>query len=205
MFGILETVIIWAIGLVEKFGYAGIFITMALESAAIPIPSEVVVPLGGFGAAVGIMNLWLVAIVATAANLTGSLALYAFGFFGRRPVLERYGKYVLIHKDDIQKMDGWLSRHGMAAVFFSRLLPGVRTFSSLAFGAGKVKLWLFSALTFAGSFIWNLALAYAGFALGANWGVLRSYFEKFEVLIVVAAILATSWFIRKHIRRRRQQ
>lgn len=201
MLGIIDFFINWGVGLVEKFGYAGIFVTMALESAAIPIPSEVVVPLGGFGAATGVMNFWLVAIVATLANLAGSLALYVFGSFGGRPILERYGKYFLIHRDDLSKMDDWLARHGAAAVFFSRLLPGVRTFGSLVFGAGKVRLWTFSVLTLVGSFIWNLVLAYAGFALGANWSSLRGYFEKFEIVIVVAAIIVATWFIRKHVRK----
>lgn len=203
MSGLLETIVFWATGLVEQFGYGGIFLTMALESAAIPIPSEIVVPLGGFNAALGIMNVWWVAIVATLANLVGSVVLYVFGFFGGRPILERWGKYVLIHKDDLVKMDAWLLRHEAGAVFFSRLLPGVRTFAPLVFGAGRAKFIPFVWLTIAGSFFWNLALAYAGYFLGENWEVLRGYFEKFEVVVVILIVLAVIAFVLKHVRRRR--
>lgn len=202
MLGAIDFFVNFGIEIVERFGYGGIFLTMALESAAIPIPSEIVVPLGGFNAALGAMNVWWVAIVATMANLVGSVVLYVFGFFGGRPTLERWGKYILIHKDDLAKMDAWLLRHETGAVFFSRLLPGVRTFAPLVFGAGRAKFTPFVWLTVLGSFFWNLTLAYAGFFLGENWGVLRGYFEKFEIVIVILAVLAIVAFFMKHIRRK---
>lgn len=201
MLSILDFFINTGVTLVERFGYGGIFLTMALESAAIPIPSEVVVPLGGFNAALGAMNLWFVVIVATLANLAGSILLYFFGFLGGRPILERYGKYILIHKDDLEKLDKWLSRHEAGAVFFSRLLPGVRTFGSLVFGAGRAKFRPFVLLTFAGSFPWNFGLAYAGFILGESWTVVRDYFEKFETAIIILLVLAVIGFVLRHVRR----
>ena len=199
MLNIIDFFIELGIRAVEEFGYWGIFVTMLLESAAIPIPSEIVLPLGGFNASLGSMNLWLVTLVATLANIAGSTILYFFGFFGGRPILEKYGKYLLIHKNDLAKLDSWLSRRGAIAVFFSRLLPAIRTFGALVFGAGKVRYATFLLHTASGSFIWNFILAYAGFTLGANWQSLRPYFEKFDVVIALFALLAVGWFIKKHI------
>lgn len=203
MFWIIEIVIFWAIGLVERTGYAGIFLTMSLESAGIPIPSEVVVPFGGFLAAVGKMDFWAVAVVATIANLAGCVLLYGIGLKGGRPLAERYGKYFFVHRDDIEKFDRWISKYGVKTAFFSRLLPGARTFSSFFLGAGRIKLPIFVFYTIAGSFIWNTALAYGGFALGANWRSLRGYFEKFEVVIIVLAVLAIAAFILRHTNKKR--
>ena len=135
---IIEQIISWALALVSKFGYGGIFFTMMLESAAIPIPSEVVLPFSGFLASSGRLNFWLVVFVATLANLAGSTILYWVGFFGGQPILEKYGKYALIHRDDIQKLDRWLKKYGAKLAFVSRLLPGIRTFSSIVLGTGRL-------------------------------------------------------------------
>lgn len=200
MVELINIVVEWAVGFVGEVGYWGIFVTMALESAAIPIPSEVVVPFGGFLAASGKMSFWAVAAVATLANFTGCVLLYWIGLRGGRPLAERYGKYFLVHKDDIQKFDRWISSYGARTAFFSRLLPGVRTFSAFFLGAGAVKFFIFALYTAIGSFIWNAALTYAGFLLGANWGVLRGYFEKFDVVIVILILLAAAAFVLKHLR-----
>lgn len=201
MANIIEQIIIWALTLVDKFGYAGIFWTMMLESAAIPIPSEVILPFGGFLASSGSLNFWLVVLVATSANLFGAIALYMVGFFGGQPFLEKYGKYVLIHHDDIINLDRSLDRYGAKLAFFSRLLPGIRTFSSIVLGTGRLNFKKFSAYTLAGSFIWNLPLAYVGLIAGKNWNFLQPYFRKFELMIAALIIIAIAVFIFKHIRR----
>ncbi|OGY99634.1 MAG: hypothetical protein A2945_03240 [Candidatus Liptonbacteria bacterium RIFCSPLOWO2_01_FULL_52_25] len=200
MFRIIEFFTNFGKELIEQFGYWGIFISMALESAAIPIPSEVVVPLGGASAASGGLNVWAVIFVATAANLAGCVALYYAGVFGGRPLLERYGKYILVRSEDMRKLDGWLARYGSFAAFFSRLLPGVRTFSSIVFGSGNMAVRPFLVYTLIGSFLWNAALAYAGFALGANWGVLQPYFQKFDIVIILLLALGAVFFVKKHLR-----
>lgn len=202
MFGVVESIIFWAIGLIQAAGYAGIFLTMALESAAIPIPSEVVVPFGGFLAATGKMNFLAVVVVATLANLAGCVLLYGVGLKGGRPLAERYGKYFLLHRDDIQKFDDWISKYGAKTAFFSRILPGTRTFSAFFLGAGETKFLVFAGYTALGSLIWNAVLAYAGFFLGANWGILRGYFEKFYAVIIILAALAIAAFVLRHIRKR---
>ena len=198
---IIEQIISWALALVSKFGYGGIFFTMMLESAAIPIPSEVVLPFSGFLASSGRLNFWLVVFVATLANLAGSTILYWVGFFGGQPILEKYGKYALIHRDDIQKLDSWLKKYGAKLAFVSRLLPGIRTFSSIVLGTGRLNFNKFFWYTFFGSFIWNLPLAYVGLVTGKNWNVLRPYFHKFELVILAAIVIAVILFIFKHVHR----
>lgn len=204
MFNFIEQIIVWALGLVSKFGYGGIFFTMMLESAAIPIPSEVVLPFGGFLASSGQLNFWLVVLVATLANLVGSLILYWIGFFGGQPILERYGKYVLIHRDDLAKLGYWLGKYGAKLAFVSRLLPGVRTFSSVVLGAGRLNFNSFFWYTLSGSFIWNLPLTYAGLIMGENWNLLRPYFHKFDLIIAALIVVAVILFIFKHVHRFRK-
>jgi membrane protein DedA with SNARE-associated domain len=196
---IIEQIINWALALVSKFGYGGIFFTMMLESAAIPIPSEVVLPFSGFLASSGRFSFWLIVFVATAANLMGATIIYFVGFFGGRKILERYGKYLLISTESISKMDRWLDRYEAQVAFFSRLLPGVRTFSSLLIGAGKINFKKFICYTLAGSFIWNLPLTYVGLITGNNWNFLRPYFQKFELAILAAFLIIVIWFIFRKI------
>ncbi len=198
MADIVNNLVAWSVGIVNSFGYGGIFLTMLLESAAIPIPSEVIVPLGGFNASMNSMNFWLVAIISTVANVAGSAILYWLGFFGGRSLIMRYGKYVLIHEDDVKMVDGWIARHEASAAFFSRLIPGSRTFSSVMFGASRARFSVFVWLTAAGSFLWNLPLTYAGLVLGKNWTVLRGYFEKFEMVIIFLILILALAFILRH-------
>ncbi len=201
MANVIEQIITWALSLIDKFGYAGIFLTMMLESAAIPIPSEAILPFGGFLASSGQLNFWLVVLVATLANLTGAVTLYLIGFFGGQPFLERYGRYALIHRDDIANLDHLLDRYGTKLAFFSRLLPGIRTFSSIVLGTGRLNFKKFFAYTLAGSLIWNLSLTYVGLVTGKNWNFLQPYFRKFELIIAALIIIAIAVFIFKHIRR----
>jgi membrane protein DedA with SNARE-associated domain len=202
MITLIESLAMWGSGLIERFGYWGIFISMTLESAAMPIPSEVVVPLAGAAAAHGVFSIWLVIFVATIANVAGGFILYCLGFFGGRPILERYGKYILIHTDDMQAIDQWFDRHGATIAFFCRILPGARTFSSIVLGSSKVPKKIFLLYTFAGSLIWNSGLAYAGFFLGNGWEAIRPYFQQFELVIVAGLILMIILFARKHAHQR---
>ena len=202
MSNLIEQIVRWALGIVSHFGYVGIFITMTLESAAIPIPSEVVLPFGGFLAANGEFSFWSVVFVATAANLIGSVILYYVGFWGGRPVLNKYGKFVFIHEREVVKIENWLRKYGTRVAFFSRLLPGVRTFAPFVIGMGEMKIFKFGAYTLAGSFIWNGVLAYVGFKAGANWDVLRPYFHKFDLVLAGLVVVGIVFFIYKHVKRR---
>jgi len=199
---IIEKIITWALALIIKFGYGGIFLTMSLESAAIPIPSEVVLPFSGFLSFSAQLNFWWVVIIATLANITGAIITYYIGLGGGRPLLERYGRYILIHQDDIEKVENWLGRYGGRTALLVRVLPGVRTFSSLVLGAGRLKFNKFFWYTLLGSFLWNLALAYVGFVAGKNWDFLQPYFRRFEMAILVLAVVIIAILIYKHIKRK---
>ncbi|MBI5306561.1 DedA family protein [Candidatus Wolfebacteria bacterium] len=190
---ILETILNFTLGVIGWGGYWGVFVLMALESANIPIPSEVIMPFSGFlallaGPPAGGFNFWLVVLIGAFGNLAGSLFSYWLGYLIRHNVLHWNHHRVSAEVDRAQK---WLDRWGDWAIFISRLLPVVRTFISFPLGILKTKsLWKFSYLTFGGSFIWSAFLAYLGFILGENWQVLHIYFRKFDYLIVGLAIMA---------------
>lgn len=192
----------WALEIIGKAGYAGIFLLSFLESAAIPIPSEVVIPFSGFLAVSGEFNIWGVVIVATIANLAGSLVLFLIGKSGGRRILEHYGKYVLIQKHDLEKGDKWFAEYGNKTIFWSRMLPIVRTFISLPAGVSEMNLSKFCLLTFLGSLPWNISLALAGYKAGENWNILHGYFRKADIFIVLFIITLIVWYIWRHIKKK---
>ena len=197
---IIEHIASLTLQFINATGYAGVFLLSALESCAIPIPSEVVVPFSGFLAADGHFNLITVIILATLGNWLGSLALYYIGRSCGRLVIEKYGKYVLIHKSDLDWADDWFRRHGPATVFWSRVLPVVRTFSSLPAGIAGMNLKKFHIYTLAGSAIWNTGLALIGYKTGEHWDSLHVYFQKFDIAIAVVLVIAIGLYVYKHIR-----
>jgi len=162
---------------------------MTIESACIPLPSEIIMPFSGFLVYSGKFRLWDVVLSGSLGNLIGSLIAYAVGYWGGRPLLLKYGKYVLISKDEIEKSDKWFSRFGHEAVLISRNLPIIRTFISLPAGIAKMNIFKFSLYTFFGSIPWCFALAYAGMILGSNWKSLRLMLEKFDIFIAVGILL----------------
>lgn len=185
--------------IIQKTGYLGVFLLMALESANIPIPSEVIMPFSGFLVAQGILNFWLAVIVSAFGNLGGSLFSYWLGFLIRRGVFKWNN-----HKfsAEIERAQKWTERFGEWAILLSRVLPIVRTFISLPLGILKVKsLWRFSVLTFSGALIWSIFLTWLGFILGKNWGILRVYFHKFDYLILGLILLAIGWWIWKYFKK----
>jgi len=183
---------------ISSFGYGGLSFLMALESACIPIPSEIIMPFSGYLVFLGKFSFWSVILWGTFGNLIGSLIAYLIGFYGGRPLIERYGKYILISREELEGADRWFKKYGQTGVLFSRMLPVVRTFISLPAGIARMPLWKFSFYTFAGSLPWTFILAYAGFILGQNWRELEVYFRKFDWLaaIVILGIVAW-WLIRK--------
>jgi membrane protein DedA with SNARE-associated domain len=198
MFKLISYISEWALSVIKETGYWGVFILSALESAAIPIPSEVVVPFSGFLAFSGIFSFWGVVFVATIANLAGSLILFIIGKRGGRWILEKYGFYILIHKRDLEKADEWFIKYGIKTVFFSRLLPVIRTFISLPAGVARMNIWKFSIFTFLGALPWNFALALIGYKTGENWNILEKYFRKIDIFILLLIFLIVIWYILKH-------
>ena len=198
----LEQISISIIHLIQSTGYLGIFILMTLESALIPIPSEITMPFAGFLAAKGSLSFALVVFSGAIGNLVGSLVAYYIGYFLEDNVIiqniKKYGKFVLISEHDLEKANKWFKKYGDSIVFFSRLLPGVRTFISLPSGIFKMNIWKFSVYTFVGSLIWSLFLTYIGFYFQSRWNVLEQYFRKFDFLILgVIVILVLLYLNRK--------
>jgi len=178
---------------------------MAIESAAIPLPSEVIMPLAGWFLirSPGHPEWWIVfaALLGALGNTLGSWITYAVGALGGRPLLDRYGRYLLISGEDLDTAERWFARRGYWAVFVGRLLPVVRTFISVPAGVARMDLSLFTVLTFSGSFLWSLLLAWAGYVLGANYDRIRTAFGPFDIVIVIVIVLLVAWYIVRHVRR----
>jgi membrane protein DedA with SNARE-associated domain len=193
----------------DSMGWAGVVFLMGVESAAVPFPSELIMPLAGWLLIQAKGNsAWMVVLAGfygALGNLIGSWVIYWISLKGGRPLLRKYGKYVLITQEEIDRAEKWFSRYGNWIVFFSRLLPVVRTFISIPAGIARMNLWKFSLLTFLGSFPWSLGLAYGGFLLGENWEDLRSAMRPFDIPILVVAVAAVGWFFFRRIRSIRAQ
>jgi len=204
----IELIGSWIIHLISTLGYFGVFILMTLESALVPIPSEVTMPFSGSLIASGQFNFWVLVVVGTAGNLIGSLLAYWLGAWGQeavvRKVIIKYGKYLLISEHEYDRSERWFRNHGEMFVFGSRILPVLRTFISLPAGVAKMNLTRFIVYTTVGSFIWSFVLTNIGVTLGANWKSLEGYFRKFDVVIVAAGVLVVAWYVwhkLKHVRR----
>lgn len=191
--------------LINSLGYPGIMLGMAIESINIPLPSEALMTFSGALVAEGRFDFWLVVTAGAVGNVIGSVGNYYLGAHGGRPFIERYGKYFLIHHRDLAAADRWFAKYGLAAVFFTRLLPIIRTFISFPAGVSRVALTPFIVLTFLGSFIWSAGLTYVGYEFGKNYQtVFKPYLQKFEILIAVLVIGGIAWYIRRHLGHRRQ-
>ena len=179
-------------------GYLGVMVAMTIESAMIPLPSELILPYAGFlvsdpsqiepitGAP---WNFWIVVVVATIGNTLGSLIAYAIGAYGGRPFLERYGRYLLIRQHEIDAADHFFERYGAATVFFSRMLPIVRTFISFPAGVTRMPLGKFLLYSILGAIPWSIALVFAGVQLGENWVQIREALQPFDLAIAVAVVI----------------
>jgi len=185
-------------GLYGAVGYLGVMLAMAIESAMVPLPSELILPFAGFMISDpaqieplthGPWSFWIVVIVATLGNTLGSLVAYAIGAWGGRPFLERYGKYLLIRPHEIEIADRFFRDHGAITVFVGRLLPIVRTFISFPAGVTRMPLGRFIAYSTAGAVPWSIALVFAGTQLGVHWVDIRHALQPFDMLIAVLVVL----------------
>ncbi|OGH19356.1 MAG: hypothetical protein A2868_01705 [Candidatus Levybacteria bacterium RIFCSPHIGHO2_01_FULL_40_15b] len=193
----------YIIQLIQSTGYAGIFVLMALESALIPIPSEITMPFSGFLASKGELSFVLIVIVGTVANLAGSIFAYYIGYLLEETILlgliRKYGKLILLSEHDYHKAEHWFRKYGDKIIFITRLLPGIRTVISLPAGVFRMDIKKFVIYTTVGCLIWSIFLTYVGFTLGENWTSIERYFRKFEFLIVGVFILALAFYVEKHL------
>ncbi|MCP9447797.1 MAG: DedA family protein [Nitrospira sp.] len=188
---------------ISLFGYTGIVITMAIESACIPLPSEIIMPFSGYLVGAGQFTMLGVTLAGSVGNVIGSIVAYWAGVWGGRPFVERYGRYVLISRHDLDVADRWFAKYGEAAVLFSRMLPVVRTFISLPAGIARMNFPRFVLFTFVGALPWCYLLAYIGVRMGEEWDSLRGYFHQFDVIIGLFLGLALGYFLWSHWPKRR--
>ncbi|MFN3975118.1 MAG: DedA family protein [Dehalococcoidia bacterium] len=208
--GSVEQVILqWVQAVYQALGWPGLVAMMAIESACIPLPSEVVMPLGGWllvqAKGGGLGGLLLAGFLGALGNLLGSLLAYWAGAVWGRAAVLRWGKWVLITPHDVERADRWFTRYGEATVFFSRLLPVVRTFISLPAGVARMHLGKFCLYTFLGAFPWSLGLAWGGFLLGEHWERLRAAMRPFDIPILVAMVALGVWWLWRRFRHIRKE
>ena len=193
---ILESLARFSISVISQSGYLGIVLLMGIESACIPLPSEVIMPFSGYLVYAGRFSLIWVAIAGAVGCNVGSLVAYYVGAWGGRPLAERYGRYLLVTRRDLEMADRWFARYGDWAVFFSRLLPVIRTFIALPAGIARMNFLRFNVYTFLGSLPWCWVLAYSGMKLGERWTTLRAYFHRFDAVLGVLLLVGAGWFVR---------
>jgi len=201
----LHEVTTWVVDLIARLGYAGIYGGMGLQATGfVPLPSEVMMSFGGYLAQARSLELWAVIAAGALGDISGALVAYAIGYYGGRPLLERFGKLVFVRHTDLERIERWSNKFGSRAVFICRLLPGIRAFASLPAGVARMHVAVFAGFTAAGSLIWCTAFASLGFALGKNWAALDPYIRRFSLLLVALVVGAIGIWIWTHFRAEKQ-
>ena len=194
----------WIIGLMEALGSPGAGLLVALESIFPPIPSELILPLAGFAASRGDLHVVAAVVWTTVGSVVGALVLYALGArVGEERLRAVARRMPLVRESDIDTVDGWFERHGGKAVFFGRMVPGVRSLISVPAGVARMPVPRFLLLTALGSLVWNSLLIGAGYALGARWSVVEAWVGRFQEVVVVLAVLALALVVVRRVREHR--
>src|SRR3984957_11732332 len=204
---IISAVAAWIVAVISAAGYFGVVILMAIESACIPLPSEVIMPFAGYLVSIGQFNLVLAATAGALGCNLGSTIAYYVAAKGGRTAIERWGSYILISPHELHRADLFFARYGAVTVFVGRLLPVVRTFIAFPAGLARMPMLKFQIYTFLGSWPWCFALAYVGYRLGARWNSdpeLRKLFHDFDAVIAAVLIAGFAWFVWSRWRERRR-
>ena len=197
-----DPIVQFAVDVVDAMGLAGIFLLMVAESACIPIPSEATMLFAGFNVAEGNYSLVAVVAVGTAANVVGSWIAYAVGYYGRIDILEKHGRKLHVKPSHLQTADRWFERYGDATVFFSRMLPIVRTFISLPAGIAKMPFIRFTVFTTLGCIPWVFMIAFIGKEAGANWESWKEHLHYVDYVVILAIVACVVWLFVRYRRRR---
>ncbi len=192
---ITDPIVNFAVGVVGDLGLVGVFVLMVLESACIPIPSEATMLFAGFNVAEGEYSLFLAVAVASVANLVGSWIAYGVGRAGRVDLIEKHGRKLGISAKHLETADRWFQRHGDATVFFTRLLPIIRTFISLPAGVARMPFWRFSLLTLAGCIPWMLMLTFVGVKVGERWRQWQGYLHYVDYVVAALIVLTAIYLV----------
>lgn len=205
MHGIEETILEWIRELYVNIGWPGVVLLMAIESMSIPLPSELIMPFAGWflikEQGHGIAYVFLAAFYGTLGNLIGSWVGYAIGAAGGRPLVAKFGKYLLISMEDMDKAEMWFRKYGDRVILISRMLPVVRTFISMPAGAARMDIRKFSIYTFIGAYPFVWAITFGGYVLGENWERLRNSFRAFDIPFAIILALLIVWFFWRHYRK----
>jgi membrane protein DedA with SNARE-associated domain len=199
---VLEALAAWIQGVISAMGYAGVAGLMAIESACIPLPSEVIMPFAG-SLVPARFSLWGVGLAGAIGCVVGSIPAYYLGAYGGRALVLKYGRYILLSKEHLDWAESFFARRGDVTVFVARLLPVVRTFIAFPAGVARMPMGKFIAYTFAGSLPWCLGLAWVGMKLGEHIDQLKPWFHRFDAVLVAIGLLAIAWFVRKQLKQRR--
>lgn len=202
---IIEVLSVFIISVISAGGYAGVVLLMAIESACIPLPSEVIMPFSGYLVYIGRFNLFWVATAGAIGCNLGSLVAYYIGYYGGRPLVEKYGSYIFLSEKELHWADRFFEKWGDWAVFVSRLLPVVRTFIALPAGIAKMNQIRFHIFTFVGSWPWCFMLAWIGMRLGEQWDTdprLKAWFHRFDAVILAVIVIGAIWFVWTHWKHR---
>ncbi|WP_088228836.1 DedA family protein [Desulfosporosinus sp. FKB] len=188
----------FVVSVISLFGYLGVFLAMAIESACIPLPSEIILPFTGYMVFLGRFTLWQATLAATLGNLFGALIAYYIGLWGGRPFIKKFGRYIFIRERELSKTEELFERRGELTVFIGRLLPVVRTFISLPAGIAGMNAFKMAVYTVAGALPWCLMLIITGQKLGENWNTLKPLFHRLDLIVAILILMLVGfWIIRK--------
>lgn len=200
MSGVLQALVIWCTHVISTFGVPGVFALMVLESACVPVPSEAIMLFAGFSVWQGHIDLTAALAAGVAGNVVGSWVAYAAGYYGGRPFIDRWGRFVLLNRRKVDIAHGWFQRYGSIAVFFSRMLPIVRTFISLPAGVARMSFWRFTLYTFLGCLPWVAMLTYLGVTVAGNWEGIQRQLHYLDYVVAVAIVGAIVVLVVRHAR-----
>lgn len=197
---ILETVAGWVTSGISAGGYPIVCLFMTIESACIPLPSEIIMPFSGFLVHEGRFSIWGATFAGAFGNLIGSVVTYWAGYYGGRATVLKWGRFILFSEKDLNNADRFFNRFGSAAVFIARMLPIVRTFISLPAGISRMSFWPFAVYSFIGSIPWCYALTYVGVKLGENWKTIGQYLHRFDYAVAAVILLGIAWYFYHHLK-----
>ncbi len=198
----LENMAQWVLDVVSALGYLGLALLLIAENLFPPIPSEVVLPLAGFLVGRGDLNLWGALVAATTGSVLGAVVLYSLGRWGGRRLVLRYGSWLRVDEESLDRAEGWFRHYGDVLVLFARVVPIARSIVSIPAGTAKMPLVRFAILTGIGSAIWNALLIGAGVLLGANWSMVQNWIGSYSnVVLILAAVGVAAYLLLRHFRR----
>ena len=202
---IIEILAAWITSVISAAGYGGVMLLMAIESACIPLPSEIIMPFSGYLVYTGRFSLLAVATWGAIGCNVGSVVAYEVGYYGGRPLVERFGRYIFLNKHELDVADRFFERRGAIAVLIARLLPVIRTFIALPAGIARMPRLKFHLYTFLGSRPWRFVLAYVGMRLGEQWDKdprLKIWFHRMDGVILAVLLAGAAYFVWSHVRGR---